>query len=126
MHAPRRVVWLPYASVEEAEQRLGGILNQCIHVGFGLKVFKEELTGTEYAARYKKIFLEKDIAFRTSSFVHTIPPGFCGLHNKSSFVFPSIFDFKSSKSKVYRPFSILSGFSIIFRLVPFTQSKNGK
>ena len=31
---------------------LGGILNQCIHNGFGLKVFKEELTGPEYAARY--------------------------------------------------------------------------
>lgn len=32
--------------------RLGGILNQCIHNGFGLKVFGEELTGPEYAARY--------------------------------------------------------------------------
>ncbi len=58
----------------ERHPRLGGILNQCIHVGFGLQVFKEELTGTEYAARYKKVFLEKDIAFRTSSFVHTITP----------------------------------------------------
>ncbi len=58
----------------ERHPRLGGILNQCIHVGFGLKVFKEELTGTEYAVRYKKIFLEKDIEFRTSSFVHTITP----------------------------------------------------
>ena len=58
----------------ERHPRLGGILNQCIHVGFGLQVFKEELTGTEYAARYKKVFLEKDIAFRTSSLVHTITP----------------------------------------------------
>ncbi len=58
----------------ERHPRLGGILNQCIHVGFGLKVFKEELTGTEYAARYKKIFLEKEIEVRTSSFVHTIHP----------------------------------------------------
>lgn len=56
----------------ERHPRLGGILNQCIHVGFGLKVFKEELTGTEYAARYKKIFLEKEIEVRTSSFVHAI------------------------------------------------------
>jgi NADPH-dependent 2,4-dienoyl-CoA reductase/sulfur reductase-like enzyme len=58
----------------ERHPRLGGILNQCIHVGFGLKVFKEELTGTEYAARYKKIFLEKEIEVRTSTFVHTITP----------------------------------------------------
>jgi len=58
----------------ERHPRLGGILNQCIHVGFGLRYFKEELTGTEYAARYKKIFLEKDIEVRTSSFVHQITP----------------------------------------------------
>lgn len=38
--------------VLEREQELGGILNQCIHNGFGLHTFKEELTGPEYAARY--------------------------------------------------------------------------
>jgi thioredoxin reductase len=58
----------------ERHPRLGGILNQCIHVGFGLKVFREELTGTEYAARYKKRFLEKAIEFRTSAFVHALHP----------------------------------------------------
>lgn len=36
----------------ERENYLGGILNQCIHNGFGLHTFKEELTGPEYAARY--------------------------------------------------------------------------
>ena len=36
----------------ERESNLGGILNQCIHNGFGLHTFKEELTGPEYAARY--------------------------------------------------------------------------
>ena len=36
----------------EREKELGGILNQCIHNGFGLHTFKEELTGPEYAARY--------------------------------------------------------------------------
>jgi len=36
----------------ERENELGGILNQCIHNGFGLHTFKEELTGPEYAARY--------------------------------------------------------------------------
>ncbi|MGX7203607.1 NAD(P)/FAD-dependent oxidoreductase [Enterococcus pingfangensis] len=36
----------------ERDQKLGGILNQCIHNGFGLHHFKEELTGPEYAARF--------------------------------------------------------------------------
>lgn len=38
--------------VLERDAKLGGILNQCIHNGFGLHTFKEELTGPEYAARY--------------------------------------------------------------------------
>jgi NADPH-dependent 2,4-dienoyl-CoA reductase/sulfur reductase-like enzyme len=37
----------------ERDNRLGGILNQCIHNGFGLHTFKEELTGPEYAKRYE-------------------------------------------------------------------------
>lgn len=36
----------------ERDRELGGILNQCIHNGFGLHTFKEELTGPEYAERY--------------------------------------------------------------------------
>lgn len=61
--------------VLERQPRLGGILNQCVHVGFGLRYFKEELTGTEYAARYKKIFDGKDVEVKTSSFVHSITAG---------------------------------------------------
>ena len=38
--------------IVERNWELGGILNQCIHNGFGLHHFKEELTGPEYAARY--------------------------------------------------------------------------
>ena len=38
--------------IVEREPELGGILNQCIHNGFGLHTFKEELTGPEYAARF--------------------------------------------------------------------------
>lgn len=40
--------------VIERSQFLGGILNQCIHNGFGLHTFKEELTGPEYASRFIK------------------------------------------------------------------------
>ena len=36
----------------ERDQHLGGILNQCIHTGFGLECFKEVLTGPEYASRF--------------------------------------------------------------------------
>ena len=36
----------------ERAERLGGILEQCIHTGFGLHYFKEELSGPEYAQRF--------------------------------------------------------------------------
>ncbi|MCF7930572.1 MAG: NAD(P)/FAD-dependent oxidoreductase [Acholeplasmataceae bacterium] len=49
--------------VIEREKSLGGILNQCIHNGFGLHVFKEELTGPEYADRYLEAFLKLNIEF---------------------------------------------------------------
>lgn len=42
----------------EREEVLGGILLQCIHNGFGLHHFKEELTGPEYAERYEQLLLE--------------------------------------------------------------------
>lgn len=58
----------------ERHPLLGGILNQCIHVGFGLRYFKEELTGTEYAFRYKKKFNETDTEVKTGSFVHKLTP----------------------------------------------------
>lgn len=45
----------------EREQRLGGILNQCIHNGFGLTRFKESLSGPEYAARFVDEVLARDI-----------------------------------------------------------------
>ncbi|MCK4552184.1 MAG: FAD-dependent oxidoreductase [Tenericutes bacterium] len=47
----------------EKEDRLGGILNQCIHNGFGLQVFKEEYTGPEYADRYINEFYKNNIEY---------------------------------------------------------------
>lgn len=38
--------------IVERDYKLGGILNQCIHNGFGLHTFKEELTGPEYAKKF--------------------------------------------------------------------------
>ena len=45
----------------ERDKRLGGILNQCIHPGFGLAVFGQELTGPEFAGRYIQRIRETDI-----------------------------------------------------------------
>lgn len=55
--------------VLEREPVLGGILNQCIHNGFGLHTFKEELTGPEYAARYVDMVKERGIAYRLQATV---------------------------------------------------------
>ncbi len=48
-------------AIIEREDRLGGILNQCIHNGFGLKYFKEELTGPEYAAKFAERIKESRV-----------------------------------------------------------------
>lgn len=45
----------------ERDVRLGGILNQCIHQGFGLHYFNEEMTGPEYAARFREETKKRDI-----------------------------------------------------------------
>ncbi len=53
----------------ERDTRLGGILNQCIHNGFGLHTFKEELTGPEYAARYIDKAKALDIPYKLGTMV---------------------------------------------------------
>ncbi len=53
----------------EREDSLGGILKQCIHNGFGLHRFGEELTGPEYAYRYEKTVRELGIPFMTDTMV---------------------------------------------------------
>lgn len=53
----------------EREEHLGGILNQCIHNGFGLHTFKEELTGPEYASRYINKVLEYKIPYKLNTTV---------------------------------------------------------
>lgn len=53
----------------ERDKELGGILNQCIHNGFGLHTFKEELTGPEYAKRYIFRVQELNIEYRLNTMV---------------------------------------------------------
>lgn len=56
----------------EREKELGGILNQCIHNGFGLHTFKEELTGPEYADRYIRKIKDLNIEYKLSTMVISI------------------------------------------------------
>ena len=58
----------------ERDSTLGGILNQCIHNGFGLHTFKEELTGPEYAARFIKQAKEMEIPYKLGAMVLSITP----------------------------------------------------
>lgn len=58
----------------ERDDRLGGILNQCIHNGFGLHTFKEELTGPEYAQRFIDQVLDRGIDYRLNTMVMDISP----------------------------------------------------
>ena len=58
----------------ERDKELGGILNQCIHNGFGLHTFKEELTGPEYAYRFIEQVLAEQIEYKLNTMVMDISP----------------------------------------------------
>ena len=58
----------------ERDNELGGILNQCIHNGFGLHTFKEELTGPEYAARFIEQAKELNIPYKLNTMVLDLAP----------------------------------------------------
>ena len=60
--------------VIERDQTLGGILNQCIHPGFGLQVFGEELTGPEYAQRYVNMLEGTGVKYLTDTMVTKVSP----------------------------------------------------
>lgn len=62
-------------AIVEREQHLGGILRQCIHPGFGLSHFKQELTGPEYAQRFIEQVHATDIALFLGSMVIGIDSG---------------------------------------------------
>lgn len=64
-----------HVAIVEREQHLGGILRQCIHPGFGLSHFKQELTGPEYAQRFIDQVHATDIALFLNSMVLGIDSG---------------------------------------------------
>ncbi|MBP3852998.1 MAG: FAD-dependent oxidoreductase [Erysipelotrichaceae bacterium] len=60
--------------IVERDKELGGILNQCIHNGFGLHHFKEELSGPEYAGRYIDDVTKTDIEYLLNTMVLQVTP----------------------------------------------------
>ena len=61
--------------IVERDKELGGILNQCIHNGFGLHYFKEELTGPEYAGRFIEMLKSTNVSVMTDTMVLEITQG---------------------------------------------------
>ena len=61
--------------IVERDTGLGGILQQCIHAGFGLKYFQEELTGPEYAARFARQAQELGVEILLDTMVLEVLPG---------------------------------------------------
>ena len=59
----------------ERDKELGGILNQCIHNGFGLHYFKEELTGPEYAGKFIEMLSDTAVEVMTDTMVLEITQG---------------------------------------------------
>ncbi len=79
----------------ERDKELGGILNQCIHNGFGLHRFKEELSGPEYAHRFIEMLKDTSVEVRLDTMVIEITP------NKQVFInSPSGYECIEAKSIV--------------------------
>ena len=70
--------------IAERDSELGGILNQCIHGGFGIHLFGEELTGPEYAAKFIRQIKEEKIEYILDSMVLSVlsPADLNNLNNK--------------------------------------------
>ncbi len=77
----------------ERESDLGGILNQCIHYGFGLTYFHEDITGTEYAARFRKVILDKNIEIMTDADVISIDEDRSAVISGKNGIIKVFFDF---------------------------------
>lgn len=58
----------------EREEELGGVLNQCLHEGFGLRYFGRSLTGTEYAEEFRRRVENSDVTVKTGTTVLRIDP----------------------------------------------------
>ena len=71
----------------ERDHELGGILNQCIHNGFGLHTFKEELTGPEYAERFEKQLVGHNVRYLLDTMVLNVASNQVAAVNSNDGVF---------------------------------------
>jgi len=69
--------------IVERQDKLGGILNQCVHNGFGLHYFGEELTGPEYAKKFNDLVKKHRVDVMLSSFVNKLTPNHIMVLNES-------------------------------------------
>ena len=65
---------LKHIAILERDKELGGILNQCIHNGFGLHYFKEQLTGPEYASRFAAMVADTGVEVFLDTMVLQVTP----------------------------------------------------
>ncbi len=73
-------------AIVEREDKLGGILKQCIHSGFGLHYFGEEMTGPEYAHRFIEELQKTEVQVFLSSFVESVKPHEVIIKNKGGVI----------------------------------------
>ncbi len=84
----------------ERDRELGGILGQCIHNGFGLHTFNEELTGPEYADRYINMVRDEKIPYQLDTMVMNIQPSKeDGPHIKEVSAYSSVHGIQTLKTK---------------------------
>ncbi len=84
----------------ERDRELGGILGQCIHNGFGLHTFDEELTGPEYADRYINMIVDEKIPYQLDTMVMNIQPSKEGSANiKEVSAYSSVHGLQTLKTK---------------------------
>lgn len=73
-------------AIVEREDKLGGILKQCIHSGFGLHHFGEEMTGPEYAHRFIEQVEKNNIKLFLSSYVESVDTGLVTIKNSEGII----------------------------------------
>ena len=87
--------------VIERDDAPGGILQQCIHNGFGLHYFKEELTGPEYAGRFAKEAVELGVEFLLNSMVLEVDEKETSEENKTPCLEKQIEELWKTCNKIY-------------------------
>lgn len=86
----------------ERSSTVGGILNQCIHNGFGLDYFKEELTGPEYAFRFAEKLKQTKVSLFLNTFIKSVENVEGGENGKAGICFSELCACSETEEKIYR------------------------